>query len=289
MQEFLDFISKDVKKYMAEKALAFTDFERAALIFHSDLTINEKHIRLETLAERTTDKNLKTQITERIRVDREDIEAFYNNCEGFIFLAQVFGPKYAPEPDTLGYFKTAKLAYAYAKKTGYEFTIEKQLIISDDTCPFRHKVYLNPKLFTEKSEDELVSELEENCCGKLTYNKNGDLIYFWNSEIDRGFRETTRLQYDDTRFENAFIAVPNPFERGDIVRCIRSGEIGVVFTSREENDARIEKAMSGKMGVVDFFDSGITVDFLTKNGDLSHNHISPAYLEKYEPQTKNSD
>ncbi|MCH5205974.1 MAG: hypothetical protein J1F09_03405 [Oscillospiraceae bacterium] len=48
----LDFISKDVQKYMTENGLEFTDFEKAALIYNSDLTVNEKHARLEALAEK---------------------------------------------------------------------------------------------------------------------------------------------------------------------------------------------------------------------------------------------
>lgn len=51
----LDFISKDVREYMEQKGIEFTDFEKAALIFHSGLPILEIHRQLEKLADETDD------------------------------------------------------------------------------------------------------------------------------------------------------------------------------------------------------------------------------------------
>lgn len=286
-----DFISKDVQKYMADNGFLFTDFEKAALIYHSDLTVNEKHARLEALAESSADETLIAQIAERLRVDREDFDAFYNNTEGFIYKADIYDPEYDPEPVTIGYFKTAELAYEYAKKKGFKFEIEKHRIIDDNISPFKPKSYFNPYIFPNKSEEELLLAEERECgeYGGFMFNKNGELIFFWSREIDRGFKESTKLSYDGSRFENAFIAVPNPFELGDIVRCIGGDESGIVITSRKENDERVKKALSGEWGAVDFFDSGITVDFLNKNGYFGHNHISPAFLEKHAPQKGDED
>lgn len=291
MTDFLtDITSRDVQKYMAENGKEFTDFEKAALIYNFGLTVNEKHARLETLAESSDDETLKGQISERLRVDREDMDAFYNNTEGFIYKADVYDPEYDPEPDTIGYFKTAELAYEYAKKKGFRFEIEKHCMIGGDTRPLKSKSYVNPYMFPDKSEEELlIEELECGEYGGFMFNKNGELTYFWSGEIERGFKESTGLSYDGSRFENAFIAVPNPFELGDIVRCIGGDESGIVNTSRKENDERIKKTLSGEWGAVDFFDSGITVDFLNKNGYFGHNHISPAFLEKYEPKEDDED
>lgn len=287
----VDFISKDVQEYMAENGLEFKDFEKAALIYNSDLTVNERNARLEALAESSADETLKAQIAERLRVDREDIEAFYNNTEGFIYKADVYDPEYGSEPDTIGYFKTAELAYKYAKKRSFKFEIEKHWIIGDNVRPLKSKDYFNPHVFTDESEEELLVEEEGESeeYGGFMFNKNGELIYFWSGEIDRGFKESTKLNYGGSRFENAFIAVPNPFELGDIVRYIGGDESGIVNTSRKENDERVEKALSGEWGAVDFFDSGITVDFLKKNGHFAHDHINPAFLEKHEPQKGDED
>ena len=287
-----DIISKDVQKYMAENALEFTDFESAALIYNSELTVNEKHARLEALAESTADETLKEQIAERLRVDREDMDAFYSNTGDFIYKADVYDPEYDCEPYTIGYFKTAGLACEHAKKKGFTFKIEKHRIIDADTPPFKSKGYANPFLFTDMSEEELVTEydvVQDFGCGVLKYNKDGELTYFWSREVERSDKEKQTLIFDVRRFENAFIAVPNPFELGDIVRRIGGDESGIVAASREENDERVEKALSGEWGAADFFDSGITVDFLQKSGQFGHNHISPAFLEKFEPQESDED
>ena len=128
---------------MAENGLEFTDFESAALIYNSVLTVNEKHARLEVLAESTADETLKVQIAERLRVDREDMDAFYNNTGDFIYKADVYDPEY-DKPDTIGYFRTAGLAYEHAKKKGFKFEIEKYRIIDADTPPPKRKGYANP-------------------------------------------------------------------------------------------------------------------------------------------------
>lgn len=85
----IDFISKDVQKYMVDNGLLFTDFEKAVLIYNSCLTVNEKHARLEALAENSANEILKAQIAERLRIDREDFDAFYKNTESFIYKADV--------------------------------------------------------------------------------------------------------------------------------------------------------------------------------------------------------
>ena len=141
------------------------------------------------------------------------------------------------------------------------------------------------------SEKELVTEYDcfDRTCGDLKYNKYGELTYFWSREVERDDKETQRLIFDARRFENAFIAVPNPFEKGDIVMGLHNGAHGIINTSRAENEEYTEKVKSGKIGCADFFDSGITVDFVTESDGLSHNHISPAFLEKYEPREGDED
>ena len=175
------------------------------------------------------------------------------------------------------------------KKTGFKFEIEKHRIIGDDTRPFIHKGYFNPGLYPENSGEELVTEHEDYHCGNFIYNKDGGLTFFWDNEIERDDKENQSLIFDNHRFENAFIAVPNPFELGDFVRRTGGGESGIVAASRKENDERVKKALSGEWGAVDFFDSGITVDFLDKKGNFGHAHISPAFLEKFKPQKDDED
>ena len=98
-----------------------------------------------------------------------------------------------------------------------------------------------------------------------------------------------RLIFDNHRFENAFISVPYPFEKGDIVRYLHNSARGIVYTSRAEREEYAEKVKCGKIGYADFFDSGITVEFMTEGGGFSGTYIHPAFLEKYDPQEGDED
>ena len=79
----LDFISKDVREYMEQNHLEFTDFEKAALIYDSGLPVLRMLELLEQLAEKTEDASLKKQILARLASDRQDLEAFRGNTEGY--------------------------------------------------------------------------------------------------------------------------------------------------------------------------------------------------------------
>ena len=40
---------------------------------------------------------------------------------------------------------------------------------------------------------------------------------------------------------------------------------------------------------MDFVDASITVDFLQDDGSISHSHINPVFLEKFEPKEDDMD
>ena len=67
------------------------------------------------------------------------------------------------------------------------------------------------------------------------------------------------------------------------------GGHGIVSTSQEEWKKFLEWVDAGKRKGVDFSDASIMVDFLRDSGHISHSHINPVLLEKYEPQTDDMD
>ena len=123
----LEFISNDVREYMEQNHLEFTDFEKAALIYHAGLPALEMLDRLEKLAKTTEDASLREQILARLASDRQDMEAFRNNAEGYVYAVETYEDEH--EPYICGYFATADLAYAYGMKQGVKFEIEKYLIV----------------------------------------------------------------------------------------------------------------------------------------------------------------
>lgn len=154
------------------------------------------------------------------------------------------------------------------------------------------KGYFNPNLMDGADMEECVTE--HDYCGhseaEAWYGKDGMLEYFWSDEIERSDEEHLSRSYDLKRFENAFIFVPNPFETGDIVRLTTDCEgHGIVATSQLEWQAFLERVESGRAKWADFSDASITVDFLQDDGQISHNHINPAFLEKFEPKKDDMD
>lgn len=287
----LEFISKDVREYMEQNHLEFTDREKAALIYHSGLPVLEMLDRLEKLAETTEDASLREQIHKRLAYDRQDMEAFWNNAEGYVYAVE--NREDEREPYNCGYFASADLAYAHGMKQGCKFIIEKHFIVGfNGREAKKSKGYFNPYLFEEMDIKECITETAYDGWSEAaaTYSKDGILEYFWSSEIERSDEEHISMSYDPARFENAFFPVPNPFEKGDVVRSTEHPEEhGIVATSQQEWKEFLERVESRRRKGVDFSDASITVDFLEENGHFSHSHINPAFLEKYEPQKDDAD
>ena len=287
----LEFISNDVREYMEQNHLEFTDFEKAALIYHAGLPALEMLDRLEKLAKTTEDASLREQILARLASDRQDMEAFRNNTEGYFYAVETYEDE--REPYICGYFATADLAYAHGIKQGVKFEIKKYFIVGFNGREAKKKKgYFNPYLFEEKDIKECITEYD--CDGwseaAATYGKDGILEYFWSSEIERSDEEEISMSFDPARFENAFFPIPNPFDIGDIVRLATDREAhGIVATSQREWREFLERVTSGKLKEVDFVDASITVDFLQDNGHISHNHINPVFLEKFEPREGEAD
>lgn len=286
------FLSKDVLAYMEENHREFTDFEKAALIAHAGLPVLKTRELLEKLAKQTEDASLQEQILDRLAVEQQDMEAFRNNTAGYVYAVEVRDDEDA-EPYVCGYFATSELAYAHGMKQGGGFEIIKYCIVGHNgRAAKKAKSYLNPYLLD--TEDVEACMTQSDYCGEsdavARYDKAGTLQYFWSAEIERSDAENISRSFDHARFENAFIPVPNPFESGDIVRTTSQPALhGIVATSQQQWNELLEQVESGNAKWADFIDASITVDFLLEDGQISHEHISPAYLEKFEPQEDDAD
>lgn len=284
----LEFISKDVREYMEQNHLEFTDFEQAALIYHAGFPVLEKMERLKKLAENTEDTSLKEQILARLTSDRQELEVFWNNTEGYVYAVER-----CEDDDICGYFASADLAYAHGMKQKCKFEIGKYLIVGfNGREAKKSKGYFNPNLMDEPDIEKCITEHDYRGFSEAgaQYDREGTLEYFWSSEIERTDAENLDRAFDPVRFENAFIFVPNPFERGDIVRLTTDHKgHGVVATSQQEWEEFLEQVKTRKANIVDFVDASITVDFLRDDGSISHSHINPVFLEKFEPQKEDLD
>lgn len=143
------------------------------------------------------------------------------------------------------------------------------------------------RLLKRGTEDaqKIISRLsmaKEECT-----RKEGTLRYFYSSEIERDAQEELERLFNTQRFENSYIDIPNPFEVGDIVCLTTDNGHGVVVTSQE--DWRQYKEIMKNAKYKNFGDASIIVDFLMDNGHISHAHVNPIFLEKYEPAEIDAD
>lgn len=288
----LSFISEDVRAYMEQNRLEFTDFEEAALISHSGLPVLKRQELLEKLAERTEDAPLREQILARLALDRQEMEVFRSNAGGYVYAVEARDEEDG-EPYVCGYFSAVDSAYAHGMKRGCGFKIDKYRVVGcGDLEAKRPKSYINPHPTDEKDAGARVVEHDYDGGPEATaeYGADGALEFFWSVGIERTDEEMLSALYDPAQFENAFIDVPNPFEHGDIVRLTAEREAhGVVATSQQSWKDFLEQVKAGKIKGVDFVDASITVDFLRSGGRISHEHICPAFLESFAPQRDDAD
>ena len=273
--------SKDVRELMEKEGYTFSDFEIATLIFNGLQSYDEKRAALQTLAESTMDMELKVMINKRLVWEENEITFFEEEKAGYVYLLN--SREFAPEDCYCGCFVNAKLAHAYGCKLGFDFCIEKHVIIGSEQteCP-KSKIFANPYLKETKDWAECEYECEQinTVVARFHYDKEGVLLYF-TSEMERDLKEELEMLFDPARFENAYMENPNPFEKGDVVHVVGTDRYGIVLISQTEWEAY--KLRMNQVTGKDFIDASITVDFLCQNGEFSHDHVNPIFLEKIEP------
>ena len=253
MQDFIP--SKDVRAYMQRTGFTFSDRDLASVIFQSDLPLAQRHEALEQLAQRSADSELCRQIGERIAYDRRATERFAENDGRFLYQLLL-----AEEGVPAGFFSQA----AAAREAGLE-----------KTRPFSiHKYRFQDTAFP--AEEAPTAAAGHGLLAGMVYKADGTLSSCWSYEISP---EEEALVKGPQRFEERFVALPNPFQRGDIVRLVEDpGTLGVVESSREDWDELVEAARAGSKKL-DCFDATLQVEILNDDGTFGHDHISPLGLE----------
>lgn len=258
-------LSKTVRDYVLETDWTFTDFQKAALLCHRGLLLKDEYSFLKVLGERTDDDTLRKQIAEYLEEIEKGFEAFKENGDRrCIYVLKVMeeGGFWDGEYLASSYFFDWETALGNGKKENAPFEIEKHL--ADDMTV---------------SEDVPRSYYAD---AGIRFNKDGEAVRFWGS------RETTG--FGNKRFDEALIEIPNPFERGDIVKC-KWADGQEIFGIVEENREKWKKRLSQHMArvkegdvCVDFSDLYIGVAFLCEDGTFGFSDsVTPLDLERYQP------
>ena len=263
--------SEYVREYVQNTGITFTDAQKATLLANSwigDLPLDEQFHNMRILRDTTSDTELKSQITTYLdRMESHLQELKDNTDRSCIYILKVENDTegdnyYRISPE--GYFFDYESAHEYGRGSNRRFQIEK-LYVSDK------KVY---GVEDDDNYDYVVAYIQ--------YDENGNAIYL-SPEYDNAKAE---------KFVNAFFQLPNPFERGDIVRRIGSGnpeDYGIVETSQKQCRETFERLKDKPEFNSEFGDDRIRVVFLNEDGTFGHDHIIPLYLEKYNPEWSSDD
>ncbi len=279
--------SKQMKEYLKEIGFTLSDHQKATLIWNAyPYTWGERVEALKELAEQTSDEMVKQQVQERVQYEEKSLEVFKDNAmNNYIYVVST------KEDYPEGYFLKVETAFHYAKEKAIEnketYIIYKQLLITRDEIPmvkseFR-EIILNMCSKTDWSKEE---KYNGRAVSRVEVNSNGEIESIYSNEMSAE-EEAQVDEFRIERFEDKFIPMPFPFEKGDIVKYIPTGEYAVVSSSQDD-----WKWLLGKIGNgfdADYIETSITVVFLDKKGYWSHEHISPLYFEIDTPEVTNEN
>ena len=244
--------SEDVRNYALEMGWSFTDRQKAALLMYSGLPLEQQYFHLQMLQRNTADQNLREQIAGYLNEEEFKLRAFKeNNEKAYIYILKVRDEDISySEIMPTEYFFELNLAYECGKETDLPFMIEKYLVE------------------TREHIDQC-----DSATASLEFDKDGKAVYLCSDISDE---EEAEDFYE-------FFEVPNPFEKGDIVRLVGTEMYGIVATSQETWKEGIAKYKNNEWRQKhwDFSDIQIRVEFLCEDGTFAHDHINPLNLERY--------
>lgn len=254
--------SKDLKEYLERIQYELTDSEKATLIYNSGLPLTNIIEKLKKIAETTKDDILALQIKERIEYEELVYHSFLDCDETVIYHLKT---KEEDGYEHNGLFKTLKAATNFANSLQKEYYICKRRVFTEDT-PSEDEEFIN---------DEL---------GTANYNAMDELMSCWCKDI-----QNEKIDSDEwkNRFEGSYLSMPFPLRKGEIVRRISTGDIGIVMGPASDEEMKEYHKRVINVYHSDFSDTSITVEFLDDSGKKSlfwHDHILPSDLEYYEEE-----
>lgn len=181
-EEFLDkyIPSADVRARIIETDHQFFDWDRAAIIWNSDIPLQDKHAEIQIITDKTSDPELRRQIVERIDYDKVALRLFKENSDGFIYALN--SHEFKPEDDIAGYFESYDMALKEGKKLGFDFSIEKHQVVNEGTVRTKGQSITSPIL--EPDELKQIEEEDYYCAvSEGKYDKNGQILSYWSSEM----------------------------------------------------------------------------------------------------------
>lgn len=251
-----------LRDYVERTNYEFTSAQYAALVYHSDMILVEKHDIYDSIRRTTDDEELKKQITVLLDEDELEFKAFTDNLvtESGAYVYQLIVFEEDDDEVSYGLFTNFDAAFQFARELEWPFKISKV------------KVWHN----TDEAKDD-QHEVGE---GDIFFNDEGDIL-------SMNVHGKNEYIMDYKHFSIAIFDMPYPLKKGNIVGVTETGVIGVVLTTPEEFKERIEakKRDNGR-----WWDMDVSVMYLHPNGALQVTDFELFSLETIRPiQNDNMD
>ena len=268
MFNILDFIdSKCVREY--NKDTPFTPIEQAVLIIYSEGTsveekmaawrdlldaYHEEEFEMTRFGKRRFHDKTNRKILEDTLTEWENALSLKTACSNMVFEAS-FYESAIPDSTNPVYFADFESAFSYLKE-------EEQEYLDDDNL---QKVQTQAKIRAKSLG---------------THSQDDTIFYFDNDlrmiRISPGITAAVTDWYD---LEEIFIHIPLPFQKGDILRSIGSGETEYGILSETPDETYFERAIQRG----DASDMTFRLDIFEDDGQMgyfTHSHAFPLSYEK---------
>lgn len=185
-------ISETALKYYEETGYQFSWEEQAHFCFRETPGLMKRVDRLKEVLEKSDDEKLNKDIRTMIAYEADAYSKFMENENGrYVYVVQI---NYPDGRTLTRYFRTAQLAMSCSNANmSYTFQTNKIMKVLLDGCDVGDDLF--PATFKFNADGEIIEYSSSECGGDYDF------------DIDEF----------ESRFDNIFLNIDCPFERGDIV------------------------------------------------------------------------
>lgn len=265
----------------------YTKTDLAALLCHAEMPLLDRERYLEAILEDGADPVLGKQIKDYNQQRRRIFAMIAENSADHVYAL-------TNQDKPCGQFSRLGEAEEAGRALGVGFEIKKLPLdrAGEGSGDEARRLFINRSI---RGEDGLTyrTDGEIHCVGSIRYNERGEAVEYWLSldavpELTQ--EEATKQLHDPSLFQNAFVALPNPFEAGDIVKVkgttympvgVKSEGYGVVETTPDEWEAACQQPDGEPL---DYYDEIIDVELMDDQGNFIPCPVSPPDLERAMPE-----
>ena len=267
---------QQIQYYEKQYLTCFSDREKATIIFNDpQASLDDILLELIKIECLTSDSNLKKEIEERISYEIFKYQDFVsNNQQNYLYCLM------DEDEFIYGVYESFYLAYDNLKQKVHEDLNDDFFLKSGYKSEYQIQKYKLTKT-RQNSTFECLKEIKKSetqfqsaFIGNIQYKENLNIQSVFYNNAEPGYLDNSN------RFENQFIGIYIPFQKGDIVKCLTNQLKEEVYYVVEKGAKEFKDVHSMLKGSEDYSDCALCVYELSENGSWNHHHLNPLYLKK---------